>query len=253
MIKDYPLLLFALSFFAMTLSAWIGASISKRRRILTSEEREDLGIIQAATLTLLGLIIAFTFSMALERYSQRKNYEEAEANSIGTEYLRLGLLPSTDVARGRALLLNYLDQRILFYTANDERQLRQINAQTANLQTELWSSVQASAVVQPTPVVAVVVEGMNDVLNSQGYAQAAWWNRIPVEAWGLMLAIAICANVLIGFSARNPKARPILLLVLPLIVSISFLLIADIETPRGGLIRVHPENLLSLSQSLRPQ
>ena len=146
MIKDYPLLLFALSFFAMTLSAWIGASISKRRRILTSEEREDLGIIQAATLTLLGLIIAFTFSMALNRYSQRKNYEEAEANSIGTEYLRLGLLPSTDVARGRALLLNYLDQRILFYTANDERQLRQINAQTANLQTELWSSVQASAV-----------------------------------------------------------------------------------------------------------
>ena len=99
MIKDYPLLLFALSFFAMTLSAWIGASISKRRRILTSEEREDLGIIQAATLTLLGLIIAFTFSMALERYSQRKNYEEAEANSIGTEYLRLGLLPSTDVAK----------------------------------------------------------------------------------------------------------------------------------------------------------
>ena len=141
----------------------------------------------------------------------------------------------------------------MFYTANDKRQLRQINAQTANLQTELWSSVQASAVVQPTPVVAVVVEGMNDVLNSQGYAQAAWWNRIPVEAWGLMLAIAICANVLIGFSARNPKARPILLLVLPLIVSISFLLIADIETPRGGLIRVHPENLLSLSQSLRPQ
>ena len=75
----------------------------------------------------------------------------------------------------------------------------------------------------------------------------------PGFGMGLMLVIAICANVLIGYSARNPKAKPILLLVLPLIVSISFLLIADIETPRGGLIRVHPENLLCLSQSLRSQ
>ncbi len=55
--------------------------------------------------------------MALERYSQRENYEEAEANAIGTEYLRVGLLPSADVAKVHALLLNYLDQRVLFYTA----------------------------------------------------------------------------------------------------------------------------------------
>ena len=98
-VRDHPLLVFALSFFAMALSAWIGASFSKRQRPVTSEMREDLSIIQAATLTLLGLIIAFTFSMAVQRYDQRKNYEEAEANAIGTEYLRVGLLPSADVAK----------------------------------------------------------------------------------------------------------------------------------------------------------
>jgi hypothetical protein len=250
---DHPLLVFALSFLALTLSAWIGASISKRQRTLATEVREDLGIIEAATLTLLALIIGFSFSMAVDRYNQRKNYEEAEANAIGTEYLRVGLLPSTDVARVRALLLNYLDQRVLFYTASDEQQLRQINAQTAKLQTELWSVVQASAVAQPTPVVALAVAGMNDVLNSQGYTQAAWWNRIPVSAWGLMVVIAICANVLVGYKARNPRAESILLLVLPIIVSIAFLLIADIESPRRGLINVNPQNLLSLSQSLHPQ
>ena len=43
----------------------------------------------AASLTLPGLIIGFTFSMAIDRYDQRKNYEEAEANAIGTEYLRI--------------------------------------------------------------------------------------------------------------------------------------------------------------------
>ena len=94
---------------------------------------------------------------------------------------------------------------------------------------------------------------MNDVLNSQGYTQAAWWNRIPLAAWGLMAAIAICSNVLVGFGARNVKAESFLLPVLPLIVSIAFFLRADIDSPRGGVIRVNPQNLLSLSQSLHAQ
>ena len=92
---------------------------------------------------------------------------------------------------------------------------------------------------------------MNDVLNSQGYTQAAWWNRIPTGAWALMAAIAICCNLLIGYSARRAETETRMFLVLPLVVSISFFLIADIDSPRAGLIRVRPQNLLSLSQSLR--
>ncbi len=103
---------------------------------------------------------------------------------------------------------------------------------------------------QPTPIVGLAVSGMNDVLNSQGYTQAAWWNRIPTSAWSLMAVIAVCCNVLIGYGARDVKAQRILLLVLPLVVSISFLLIADIDSPRGGVIHVHPQNLISLSESL---
>jgi hypothetical protein len=91
---------------------------------------------------------------------------------------------------------------------------------------------------------------MNDVLNSGRYTQAAWLNRIPLAAWGLMLAIAICCNLLVGYGTRRGKARAVLLLVLPLIVSISFSLIANIDSPRGGLVRVHPQNLSGLSQSL---
>jgi len=90
-------------------------------------------------------------------------------------------------------------------------------------------------------------------LNSQGYTQAAWWNRIPFAAWGLMGAIAICAVALVGFGARRPKAESKLLLVLPLVVAIAFFLISDIDSPRRGLIHVKPQNLLSLSQSLRAQ
>jgi hypothetical protein len=244
-----PLLLFPVSFLGLALSAWLGALYRQRHHALERDAREHLGLVIGATLTLLGLIIGFTFSMALTRYDLRKNYEEAEANAIGTEFLRADLLPAADTAKTRALLLRYVDQRILFYTIDDARRLRQIDAQTAQLQLGLWSAVRAQALAQPTPVAALVVSGMNDVLNSQGYTQSAWWNRIPPAAWCLMAAMAICANALVGFAAGKSRA----LWILPLVVSIAFFLIADIDTPRRGVIRVSPQNLLSLSESLHAQ
>jgi hypothetical protein len=248
---DYPPLVFVVAFVALWLSSKIGSTILRRRRALADDAREDFGVVLAATMTLLGLIIGFTFSMAISRYDQRKVLEEEEANAIGTEYLRADLLPTADAAKVRALLKTYLEQRMLFYTTRDAQALREINATTARLHTELWAAVVGPAAAQPTPITGLVVAGMNDVLNSQGYAQAAWWNRIPVAAWALLLLIAICCNVMVGYGARNARAEGALLLVLPLVVSISFFLIADIDSPRGGVIRVFPQNLHSLAESLR--
>lgn len=245
-----PLLVLALSFLVMLLSARIGLFFRERRSHLDEGAFADLDLIVTATLTLLGLIIGFTFSMAITRYDQRKTYEEAEANAIGTEYLRVDLLPSADRANTRTLLRNYLDQRILFYETRDENALRQINATTSKLQNELWSAVEAPASAQPTPVFALAVAGMNDVLNSQGYTQAALWNRIPPGAWFLMIAVAICANFLIGYASHSTSTRVLRLLVLPFVLCTAFYAIADIDSPRRGIIRVHPQNLISLSDTL---
>jgi len=249
-ITDSPLPVFLLSFVAVWLSARVG-TILRRRRNLAEDAREDFGVIQAATLTLLALIIGFSFSMAISRYDQRKNYEEEEANAIGTEYIRADLLAAADGAKVRTLLTSYLDQRIAFYVTADTQHLQQIAAARAQLQTQLWSALQGPATAQPTPITALVVAGMNDVLNSQGYTQAAWWNRIPTAAWVLMVLIAVCSNVLVGYGAKSLKAGAILHLVLPLMVAISFALIADIDSPRGGVIRVNPQNLVSLADTLR--
>jgi hypothetical protein len=252
-LMDYPLLVFVISFLALWGSATIGAIFRRRRRHMDEGAHEDFGVILAATLTLLGLIIGFSFSMAISRYDQRKNLESEEANAIGTEFVRADLLPEGEAAKVRALLVSYIGQRVLFYTTRDQAQLRDVNAKTAQLQADLWSAVKGAAVAQPSPVIALAVTGMNDVLNMQGYTQAAWWNRIPHAAWGLMGMIAICCNLLFGYGARNARIEARLLLVLPLVVAISFLLIADIDSPRGGIIRVSPHNLLSLSASLHGQ
>jgi hypothetical protein len=127
---DFPLIVFVLSFFVLSLSVLGGASFLRKQRELDEDKRQDLGVILAATLTLLGLIIGFSFSMAMSRYDQRKNYEAAETNQIGTEYLRADLPPASDAAKVRALLKDYLDRRVLFYMIRDEQQIRQINART---------------------------------------------------------------------------------------------------------------------------
>jgi hypothetical protein len=249
-IMNLPVVVFVVAVVLLWLATQLGAFFHKKSPDFNPDERDDFNVVLTATLTLLGLIIGFSFSMAVSRYDQRKNYEEAEANAIGTEYVRADLLPPTDAARVRDLLRAYLDQRILNYHTQSERDLPPVDAKTTELQNELWAAVRVPASATPNPLMAVTVMGMNDVLNSQGYTQAAWWNRIPSAAWLLMFLIAACSNVMIGFGAHTRHRA--LSWILPLVAGISFFLIADIDSPRGGAIRVRPQNLEALAQSLQP-
>jgi hypothetical protein len=208
-IFDSPFAVFFVALIAQCGAAYIGDRLRRNVRPVKKDEREDFNTALTATLTLLAVIIGFSFSMAVSRYDQRKNCEETEANAIGTEYLRADLLPADDAAVVRA------------------------------------------AMAQLTPVAALAASGMNDVFNSQGFTQAAWLNRIPVAAWALMGLIAIFSNFLMGYRERSTGMFA--LLVLPVIASIAFFLIADIDSPHGGVIRVTPHNLISTSQFMRAQ
>jgi hypothetical protein len=247
---DHPRVLSIATTVLMWLTAVLGVWLRRRFHSESADDKDSYGFVVTATLTLLGLIIGFTFSMAATRYDQRRLFEENEANAIGTEFVRLDLLPA-DVARmEKHLLRQYLDRRIDFYDLDYGAHFSAVEKSCAKLQNAMWQGLLAPVTGQPNAVTALAVSGMNDVLNSQGYTQFAWWNRIPNTSWGLMLVIALFANFLVGYAAKRSKPTSTMLLVLPLIVAVSFFLIADIDSPRGGLIRIHPQNLRSLSQSL---
>ena len=245
---DNPFVVFVTALVTQWVAAYAGDTIRRKVRPFKQGERNDFDILRAASLTLLGLIIGFSFSMAVSRYDQRKNLEETEANAIGTEYLRADLLPAADAAHVRDLLRKYTAERISFYLANNEREIGTISADIQSLQADLWNTVAHVAAAQQTPIVALAVSGMNDVLNSQGYTQAAWWNRIPIAAWAMMGLIAVSCNLLLGYGEHRTNT---FLLILPIIVSISFFLIADIDSPRGGVIRVMPHNLIAQQQIIK--
>ncbi|WP_286295718.1 hypothetical protein [Polynucleobacter sp. TUM22923] len=236
---------------ALSGSVWFGSAVLSKYRTKDTETSADLGVIQAATLTLLALIIGFTFSMAIARYDLRQTLEEAEANAIGTEFLRADLLPDKSAETVKSLLISYLDQRILFYSKQDSETVKQINRRTQALENALWKEILPIARAQATPTIALTVSGMNDVINSQGYTQAAWWNRIPTAAWWLMAAMAVGANALVGFGARNFNSNIMLFMIFPIMIAVAFFLIADIDSPRGGVIRIDPRNLIDLQQNLQ--
>jgi hypothetical protein len=249
LLLNHPIVLFVVTLLLLWLATRIGAYFGKLHPDPQNLDHDDFNLILGATLTLLGLIIGFTFSMAVSRYDQRKNYEEQEANAIGTEYVRLDALPEPDAEKVRALLRDYVGQRIIYYTTRQPDRLRDARKKTLDLQSSLWAGVVGSAMAGQTPVAALVLSGMNDVLNSEGYSEAAWRNRIPAPAWILQILIAIFCSLVLGYRAHGKN--PLLFWALPIVLSTCFFLIADIESPRGGAIWIDAQNLQTVADSMR--
>lgn len=154
---DHPRVLAVLCVLVLWLTAMLGVWIRVRLKIAAKTDDIDLSLVVSATLTLLGLIIGFTFSMASTRYDQRRLYEENEANAIGTEYVRADLLPAAEATAVKRLLLDYLDWRIEYYRANYGSKVTTVDAKTAAFQTGLWRGILPEAGAHPTPVTALVV------------------------------------------------------------------------------------------------
>ena len=162
------------------------------------------------------------------------------------------MLPPKLATSTQDLLKQYLDQRILFYSRHSQDKAQEIQQKTDAIEKTLWNDILPTARTNHTATAALVVSGMNDVFNARGYVQAAWWNRIPNTAWALMTAIAVCANILVGFGARNFKKNIALFMIFPFVIAVSFFLIADIDSPRSGVIRIEARNLITLKHALNP-
>ena len=245
---DHPAVFFVATFSLLVVSTRIGVLANTRGHKLASADRAEFDLVRNAMFTLLGLMVGFAISMAVSRYDLRKSYEEAEANAIGTEYLRLDLLSPETTAAARALLRTYVGERIAFYRDRDPNRQEKTDAATMETMDALWAAIVPEAKTRQTPTDALVASGMTDVLNSQGYTLAAWRNRLPVEVWMLLLVIAAGCNFLIGFGAE--RLSPVTHAILPVTAALAFLLIADVEGPRNGFVRVGPVNLEDIAAAM---
>jgi hypothetical protein len=206
-------------------------------------------LVQGATLTLLGLLLGFTFAMAVSRFDLRMELAVDEANAIETAWLRAGLLPDQMNTQSRALLLTYANARLELRKAGPDEGFRAAAEQHAQqTQMKIWTLGEQAAAERRDSISALYLTSLNQAFDLRTKRAEAYDNRIPAAAWTLLLFIGVASNLLVGFSIGR---RWWLLWVLPLVVAGTLMLVGDLDSPVSGSIRVDPQAMERLPAEMQ--
>ncbi len=240
----------ALALAAAMLAAWrIGWR--RGRRLRARGEEASLDKLDDATLALLGLLLAFTFSMALGKHDRRREMVVADANSIGDFYTCASLLEEPVRSRLKEAIREYTEHRLdLTQRRPDdptlEQELRQIEAMHARM-----TDLVAQAVHQGTPVAVPLADNLNAVTSNHGTRLAAFKDRLPTSIVGLLLLASLMATLLVGRQqGASPRPHVVGALTFVALVTMVVYVILDLNQPARGLIRVSQEPMERVHASM---
>ena len=203
---------------------------------------QAIGSLEAAVFALMGLLIAFTFSGALERFDVRRAQVVTEANAIGTAYLRVDLLPADAQPQLRELFRHYVDSRIATY-----RSLPDLGAAQAELlrsralQGEIWALAVAAATRPGSRpgTEGLVLSALNEMFDITTTRVAATQMHPPAIIYGMLMGLALAAAILAGYRSAGDKAIDWMHQVsFAVVVALTLYVILEIEYPRLGLVRL---------------
>jgi hypothetical protein len=219
------------------------------------EPTSQWNAIQGALLGLLGLLLAFSASMAEARLSARRELIVTEANAIGTAYLRADLLEDRAAAdRFRAALRDYVGERLAFYDAgSDTAAEARSSRRAAEIQAEVWALAVANASTSRAPeIAALVIESVNAMSDAEGARQASLSVHVPASLLGLVVLVALVA---IGSSSyawgHTAKWSLVAVVVLPVLIGLAFAVVLDLDSPRVGFVRSGDAPMRRLAAPLR--
>jgi hypothetical protein len=208
---------------------------------------------QAALLALSALLIGFTFSMAQARFDARKKILLAEANSIGTTYLRTRMLDDAAGEELRALLRRYVDARLAYAESGSDRQrIDEALRQSATLEDQIWSHVVAAGRADRHSVMtSLLVQSTNDMFDAVAAHIAAVESPLPVAVFLVLILATTAATASIGFGCGlDKRASAHGMVAVPLLLAAVILLVFDLAHPRIGILRARDPILIQLRQHL---
>ncbi len=229
-----------------------GYQAGKARRLRSADEKEaPVGAIVAAALGLLGLILAFTFSLAASRFDARRQMVVEEANAIGTTYLRAGLLPDGRGARIRKLLAEYVDARLeVVQTGAVELVLRRSD----EIHRQLWKEAEAVGLENPNSiVVGLFIQALNETIDVHSKrVLVGLRSRLPNVLWGALYLVTAVTMMGMGYLEGLSKSRrSFAIVVLVLAFSVIITLIADLDRPQDGLLTVSQQAMTDLRSMMK--
>jgi hypothetical protein len=236
----------ALLFFAVIFGATgVGVFLGHRVRHLSGTLKEPFGVLQAALLGLVALLLAFGLSLAVSRYETRRSNIVTEANAIGTTYLRAQTLPEPVRSRSLDLLVGYTRSALRFSDAvpgSDEADAAR--AQEERIERRLWSL--AGDALDTAPAASaprLYVETLNEMFDSETVRVASLSNRVPTAVLALeVLGSALALGLLAAYLALVGRGVFAVLLASAL-VAFLLLVTTDLDRPTRGMIQV-PDTVL---------
>ncbi|MCR9294351.1 MAG: hypothetical protein NXI32_16655 [bacterium] len=257
----YQIPLWVLFFFfaiVLLIPLEVGLQLGKRQKRLhpaePGESRSDITL--TAMLTLLALMLAFTYSFSMSRADLRKQALLDEVNAIGTAFVRADLLPEPGSSEVRQRLLEYAQSRVVDPSkVITLEHVEQVVRQSVEIQAKIWPAVKR-AMREPgemtNPEKALLVSAINDVLDAHTSRMAVFFDRLPTAVLVLLLLIAGTA---LGFAGYNATAngQPIRwrLLAFALILASLIYIILDFDMMMRGFIQVDHTSLIQLVDSMQ--
>jgi len=239
-------------FLGMLFCLEVGFRIGNRR---IENIPDGSGVIEAAVFGLLGLLLAFSFAGGEARLDARRHLIVAEANAIGTAYLRLDLLPGTYQPEMRGLFREYLDARLRMFELPDREAYAKEGAQVAQIQQRLWTrAVEASRQDASQNIGRLLLPALNEMIDVTTTREIAARTHLPSLIFVLLIGIALLSGLLGGHSMARERRRNWLYgLIYAAVISVTIYAVLDLDYPRAGLIRLDAADsaLRNLRNSIR--
>ena len=231
----------------------LGTVVGRRVRHLSEALTEPFGVLQAAMLGVIGLILAFGLSLALSRYEDRRATIVEEANAIGTTYLRAQTLPEPIRGRSLDLLIDYTESaiRLAEHVPGSAEELAAADEEE-RLQRRLWPLAGEALDAAPqASAPRLYVETLNEMIDSQTVRIAALNNQVPSEIlWLELIGASIALGLLAAYLALVGRGLTGVLIAAAVVAFLLFVT-ADLDRPTRGPIKVPDTVLTQQLESMR--
>jgi hypothetical protein len=247
-LRSAPLWIIGLAFFLALLAASLLGRWLRHRLDKEAGETESDGYLLSANLALLGLLIAFTFSLAFSRYDNRREAVIAEGNAISTVWLRASLI---DGAEGQALrdaIRSYTDIRLHLPDADDRNR---VEVESGKAQTIVWQRLRAALPHVQPPIGATVITATTEMFDAAAVRKAERLARIPGRVLDVVSFYAILSAGIVGYvlGRQGDRRHLIVSSVLFLLLTLAMTLILDLDRPWSGAIKVSAQPMIDARAS----